>query len=410
MKSLLACFVCGCIAPLGGCGDDPITPPPLTPIQGRIEDTDGQPVPGVIVLVGDNSTVTSDAEGSFRVEKVASTYDVALLFDSTEARFYAGITRRDPFFRVPFRISPWSSATIRGTVPPAPGKTTRLYFAPSLTPAATANPDDGSFQQTIGWYAPGPTVSGTLYVFRWPVGADGLPAEYDGFASRDLVLTAGSSIVQEFAIAEFTDPLQAQCSGTVTIPSGYELQSIGLRMRLGVESFWLFSQSRRAVPGSSFEYILPVVQDAVFEIEAFASLGGHHTILHRNAITPPAAGIVLELPAAPQIVEPPQGASNVDDSTVFRWTEGGGTGPYLVAINIYGKSDFVLFLHGTSIRMADLSVYGLGLPAGSACAWNVYQLFPLSSLDDMLTPIHRTALESEYGDAHSNEYMFTTKP
>ncbi len=220
MKSLLACFVCVCIAPLGGCGDDPITPPPLTPIQGRIEDTDGQPVPGVIVLVGDNSTVTSDAEGSFRVEKVGSTYDVALLFDSTEARFYSGITRRDPFFRVAPRTATYRTARIMGVVPAAPSKTTMVAFAPNdLTGMGTiADPNTGAFTLYVAWTTSRTTVEGTMYVIRWTVGADELPAEYDAFGRRDLVLAEGTTTVQGFTPAALSDPPEAQISGSVAIP------------------------------------------------------------------------------------------------------------------------------------------------------------------------------------------------
>ena len=410
MKRLLACFVYVCLAPLGGCGDDPITPPPLTPIQGRVEDTHGQPVEGIVVLIGDKAPVSSDTEGSFRVDAVGSTYDITLLYDTTLTRSYSGVTRRDPFLRVPTRGSTSHLATITGTVPTAPDKTTRLHFAPSTFGRATANPTTGGFQLYVDWFAPGPTVEGSLFVFRWSVGTDGLPVEYDAFARRPLVLTAGTNVVQEFTPADFTDPPEAQVSGAVTIPSGYELAGISTRMHIGPESFWFVGQERSMVSGSAFQYTLPILPDAFFAIEAFAQQGAHHTILLRNNVVPPAAEILLDLPASPRIVEPPHGASNVDYSTLFQWEEGGGTGSYAVFINQYGGPRLEVYLSGTSTRIPDLRQYGLGLRSGAFCEWVVYKLFPLSSIDALLSPTYGLSVEPEEGNAHSASNQFTMAP
>ena len=239
MKRLLTCLVCLCIAPLGGCGDDPITPPPLTPIQGRIEDTDGQPVPGVIVLVGDKSAVTSDTEGSFRVEQVGSSYDVALLFDSTEARFYSGITRRDPFFRVAPRTATTRTARIMGVVPTVPSKTTMVAFAPNnLTGMGTiADAKTGAFTLHLFWTTSRTSLEGTMCVIRWTVGADGLPAEYDAFGKLDLVLAEGTTTIQDLAPAALSDPPEAPISGSMAIPSGYRFNGVRTLMQIGKASF-----------------------------------------------------------------------------------------------------------------------------------------------------------------------------
>src|SRR5439155_13993540 len=135
-----------------GCADDTISPPPQSTIQGRIEDYDGRPVEGVVVIVGHKPPVTTDTEGSFRVDGVGSTYDLTLLPGGISAYHYAGLSRRDPFFRVPPRTSRSNTATITGTVPVAADKTTQVFFAPNnLSDGTPVSPYTGTFRLTVWW-------------------------------------------------------------------------------------------------------------------------------------------------------------------------------------------------------------------------------------------------------------------
>ncbi len=351
-----------------GCADDPVVPPTGSTIHGTVEDSNGQPAPGVVVIVGDRPAVTSGPDGSFEVDGVGSPYDVTVIQDTTIASVYMGLTRRDLRLRVP-RGNMWSSATITGVVPPAAGARTKVFFAPSSNyPSATANPTTGSFGLTVDWLAPEPTLTGTLYVLRWTDGADGRPEQYNAFGSRDLLLTDQAGLInQDFTELDFTDPPEAEIRGSITIPTGHELGSVATFMRIGPGLMWLFTHSAFSAPFSTFQYVVPSVPGATFQLRGFSHLGGFggsHVMLYRNGIVPPATDIVLDMPAAHEIIQPAHGAMDVDHSTLFQWTDAGRTGVYFLSVNMF-RWQLSIWLSGTSARIPDLSAYGLGLPASA---------------------------------------------
>ena len=391
-----------------GCGEDPVVPPATSPVAGRVVDSAGNPVEGVVVLVGDKPAVTSDAQGAFQVEGVGATYDATVLGPARVDAF-KGLTRRDPVFRVavPGRSN---TARIRGTVPVAGDRVTGVYFTPNdVAVPVFASPLGGQYSLSVFWTGP-PTITGTFHVVRWTMGGDGLPVEYDGFASRSLVLVDGETTDNvDFSPENLADPPEARISGTVQIPGGYELSSISIAAIHAGGTFYLLQESRLANPASTFEYIVPGVADLTCEIEAFAFEGTRHTVVSQRAIVPPATGISLDLPPAPQVIQPAPDATDVGYDTPFQWAEGGAPGVY--ALYILGEPDFTIWLMGTSTTIPDLSDHGLGLAPASNYDWMLYKVFPLSAVDEVVGPEPwRQAVGAETGDVHSETYRFTTHP
>ena len=400
-------------ATIVGCADDPVVPPTGSTIHGTVEDSNGQPAPGVVIVVGGRPAVTSAADGSFHVDGVGSLYDVSVIQDSTNASVYMGLTRRDLRFFVS-KGSVSRLATISGTVPPAPGKKTLIVFTPSdFVARSMADTNTGFFGMNVVWSSLEATRAGTLYVLRWTDDIEGRPAEYDAFGRRDLLLTDQAELVnQDFTELDFTDPPEAEISGSITIPTGHELESVTTFMRVGPGSVRLFTQSGVSAPFSTFDYVVPSIPGATFQLQGFATFGGFsrsHIMLYRNGIVPPATNLVLAMPEAHEIVEPAQGAADIDYSTVFQWTEGGRTGVYVVLMSI-GTRQFTIALGGTSTRIPDLNAYGLGLPAGAAGHWHVYKLFPFSSMDELVGNEDWRTLEPESGDIHTEVRDFTMRP
>ena len=401
-----------CVASIVGCATDPVVPPTESTIHGTVEDGSGQPAQGVIVIVGDRPAVTTGPDGSFEVDGVGTPYDVTVIQDTTDASVYMGLTRRDLQLRVSRGM--YSSAAITGVVPPAAGARTQVFFAPSsFLASAPADPTTGSFGLTVDWFAPEPTLTGTLYVLRWTDGGDGRPEQYDAFGSRDVFLTDQVALGnQNFTELDFTDPPEAEISGSITIPPGHELSSVATLMRVGPGLVRLFTHSAFFAPFSSFQYTVPSVPGATFQLRSFAHLGGFggsHVMLYRNGIVPPATNLVLDLPEAHQIVQPDQGASDVDYSTVFQWTESSRTGIYVVSMRIHPRS-FTIALSVTSTRIPDLSAYGLGLPPGAFGYWYVYKFLPFSSIDEWVGSEDWRTLEPESADIHTENRDFTTRP
>ena len=406
----LVCMVLAAVA-FGGCADDPVVPPATSTLAGRVEDTAGNPIAGVVVLVGDKPPVTSDAQGAFQVDGVGATYRATLLRENT-VYVYESLSRRDPIFRMWVPTGSYA-ATVTGTVPPAADKRTLVFFETDDLGSVRANPTSGAFSLPVYWSGPSASIAGTLYVLRETIGADDLPSQYDAFASRDLALSHGATVgSQNFTTADFSDPPEAKVSGSIGIPSGYELNSISTYLVLRGGECAILGEIRISNPSTSFEYTVPIVPDATFKIETYAFVGENHTIMHQSGIVAPATGIRFDLPPAPQIIQPVRNASDVGYQTLLQWTEGGGTGVYAVFVRA-GSShpEYSFWLNETSTTIPDLTVLGISLPNATTYNWIVNKVFPLSSMDDVIGPEPWGQVVGPLsGYAHSEYYSFTTQP
>src|SRR6266581_4325319 len=87
---------------------------------------------------------------------------------------------------------------------------------------------------------------------------------------------------------------------------------------------------------------------------------------------------------SPQLASPANGASGVDTTIPFSWTQGQGTGVNVFKVwpsNSTSPTYFV-FTTGADAKIPDLAAEGMGLPAGASYYWHVDRFFPVASVDD----------------------------
>src|SRR5207249_2918236 len=139
-----------------------------------------------------------------------------------------------------------------------------------------------------------------------------------------LVISAGSAYNgNDFAATELIDPPEQTISGTVAIPPGYTQTLRRFYMYLDtVPLYWEESGSL----GGTFSYTVPAVSGVTFGVGVSAEdLASRSSFFVKNGIGGNSTNVSLSLVPAPQLTQPVNGASDVDATTSFTWSEVGET-------------------------------------------------------------------------------------
>jgi hypothetical protein len=389
-------------------------------VSGFVKDIDGEPVSGVPVIIKGKAPVTTDANGAFTVSNVSKPYEARVIFSTDQAAIvYQGLTRSDPTLIYLGTTSSYKTATISGSVPPAAGKVTKVFFT-SGTMAWSTNADQGtgSYTLSVDWKGTANSMTGKLQVLRFTQNSSGMPAQYDAYGSEDnLTVSAGGNFPNNnFAATDLTDPPEQNISGSIVLPSSsYVLNGKTLNLFFGDAEIYL---GQEWGVGLNFSYVVPSITGATFGVDANAYLNAtptyRYTSYSKRGITGGSSGITVNLASAPQLNIPAHNGSGIDTTTQFLWTKGNGGGicVILIAPSNWGTDPtFYIFTAGNSTSIPNLAPQGLGLPSNVSYNWQVVQLFPVSSIDDAAsaTFFQQTNGSAEGGQAQSEQFIFTTK-
>ena len=389
-------------------------------VSGFVKDIDGEPVSGVPVIIKGKAPVTTDANGAFTVSNVSKPYEARVIFSTDQAAIvYQGLTRSDPTLIYLGTTSSYKTATISGSVPPAAGKVTRVFFTSGTTAWSTnADQGTGSYSLDVNWKGTANSMTGKLQVLRFTQNSSGMPAQYDAYGSEDnLTVSAGGNFPNNnFAATDLTDPPEQNISGSIVLPSSsYVLNGKTLNLFFGDAEIYL---GQEWGVGLNFSYVVPSITGATFGVDANAYLNAtptyRYTSYSKRGITGGSSGITVNLASAPQLNIPAHNGSGIDTTTQFLWTKGNGGGicVILIAPSNWGTDPtFYIFTAGNSTSIPNLAPQGLGLPSNVSYNWQVVQLFPVSSIDDAAsaTFFQQTNGSAEGGQAQSEQFIFTTK-
>ena len=389
-------------------------------VSGFVKDIDGEPVSGVPVIIKGKAPVTTDANGAFTVSNVSKPYEARVIFSTDQAAIvYQGLTRSDPTLIYLGTTSSYKTATISGSVPPAAGKVTKVFFTSgSMAWSTNADQGTGSYTLSVDWKGTANSMTGKLQVLRFTQNSSGMPAQYDAYGSEDnLTVSAGGNFPNNnFAATDLTDPPEQNISGSIVLPSSsYVLNGKTLNLFFGDAEIYL---GQEWGVGLNFSYVVPSITGATFGVDANAYLNAtptyRYTSYSKRGITGGSSGISINLASSPQLNIPAHNGSGIDTTTQFLWTKGNGGGicVILIAPSNWGTDPtFYIFTAGNSTSIPNLAPQGLGLPSNVSYNWQVVQLFPVSSIDDAAsaTFFQQTNGSAEGGQAQSEQFIFTTK-
>jgi len=412
-------------------GDGPTPPPPGVTVSGSVRDRYGEPISGASVLIKGKSAVTSGSDGTFSIADVVTPYDLTVILRAQNtAVIYQGLTRLDPQLLYPDVTGPERTATISGTAPPASDRVTYVVFVSTgryAFGAGRADATTGQYAFTVGWHGSYDTDAGQLYLLRWMTNPTGLPASYDGYASKPLTISAaGNFSGNDFAAAEVTDPAEQSISGTIAVPASYALKYrriyVFFEGRGGLGWAEAAANATTNPLPSAFTYTVPALSGSQDIVEAWAfdkssralDGSGRWSSFYKTGISGNSVNISVPLATAPLLFSPVDGAVSLDTTTSFTWGQGEGAGVNLFRVKPGDPSNptFLVFTAGTAAKIPDLAGAAMSLPAGAGYSWEVVRIFPVMSMNDAASDGFRHLYNVESGDAgvtYSERFGFTTK-
>jgi hypothetical protein len=327
--------VAGDDSPLANPVDSGVDASNVFTVHGHVVSSWGAPFQGVAVASGGVS-VTTDEQGAFTFYGISAPYDVSFVslehagaadgfVKAVDCWTYQGLTRSDPTL-VALRGGITRSAQIEFLMSGADGGTPVVQSSVGypygrmlleLSPTVGA----GAF---VGWTGPD-TFTGTAHAISFFFDPEtGLPRAYSSYAEQQVTVDGKSSKVNTFTfdLTDSSPPIE-----TTTI----EGNVTGADARLDNELWLTFPSgaalllAERVSSETDFSYLAPIIPDSSITLRA--SLGTTRTadfrlahVSRTIALGTASDPVVLELPSAPTLLSPAEGA-NVDTDTVFTWSD-----------------------------------------------------------------------------------------
>jgi hypothetical protein len=348
--------------------------PPTVDVEGRIEGHGLLTVAGIVVQAQGQTTV-SDGEGRFALAGLTTPYDLVLSQTGATPwlHAYEGLTTAAPLLDPRRRESGAGSAPeaeVNGSIAggPLPAGRRIVICAEGLDVVAfgctTVEPGEDAYTIDVRWWRPGPALV-RLHALRMVVGVDGAPTAYEGAAAVDVPVADGATSVVPLALG--VAPATTLVHIDVRPPSGVPFAtglvlarvSAGAALPLATDLV-LTGPITMPVPD------LPV-GGVTLAAYADAPSGGGFAWAQAAAADLPA----LELPIAPQPLQPANGATGVTAATTFQAAAVAGT-VLTYQWWVSGGPKISLTTTRTEVTMPDLTASGLALPAGAALSWTLY--------------------------------------
>jgi hypothetical protein len=421
MRSVQARRLLGAVAEallLGACSSE-------RTIQGTVVDGFGGPVAGQTVIISSTAfsqkTVTN-VNGTFTVTDAPSPYDASLIFTGgggVTAVVFAGLTRLDPTLVAGGGSQVGRMATLSGRLtgghfPEASGEVTNLIFgSPQVSPYSLGqdfgDPTSSNYESTIYWVGPNPLM-GTLYALQVQEDAvSGLPVDYPGYGTQGVALEDGATISnQNVVLGPVTT---GTLTGTISVPPGYTSWSASVSLAVAPGVF--LPTGVAGLSQDAFSFVTPVIPGTSLVLGASAQAGDGVNVTGTSSVqlllSDGGSSVTLVIPAAPTLLQPVAGATDITLKTVFTWTQVSGA---VYIVDIVGPfQDFTVYTAATTLTIPDLADAGLSLVPSTSYLWVVSALAPIGSVDDVVAPEFVQAFFwGTNVEAVSNQQYFTTGP
>lgn len=379
---------------LGACGGSGGSDPSTILVEGTVFGMDGLPRALVPVAVLGRQAVATGSDGSFHFVGVQPPYDVAV-FDpgGPQATVYEGLTRADPKLVLyePFHInhSTQSGIVLGGLGFPTPAGVKTVVSVVGrndLEWGVFANALDGTWEMSnqIGWTGPIGMVS-TLAAFQYSHDANGNPIDYKGWDVLSVPIHNNVNIPG--LVLDMTDPGTMSISGTYVPAPGTNFDFARLTVDLDPVTHVPVVTDQTSSSGT-FQIRGPLLSGVTYTAEVQTeAVGGVFSIARATNLPAYASGVVLDTMPLYLVTGPPEGATNVSTDTEFTFNPS-ILGLHMLAAttgfgNDFGNPSFYVVTTATTIRIPDLSAYGLGLPSLVGYSWSIHAWGPFDSVDDM---------------------------
>jgi hypothetical protein len=293
------------------------------PVQGRVIDFWGNPVPNLDINIEGKHATTDDA-GAFELEVNGETYDVSFVVEIANPHTVYGwrfehLSRRDPTLQV------YTGLPVRET-------TLLTTFGNELSPndlvglgIGTENANasrvlSGPTYVTPDWRGPTQTLANLHAVWWSTEETSELPTAYVGYYETSIALTESedSEVVLEFESARLDVD---NVSGSVAYESAVaRTNAVYVQFQDGA-SIQIVDDGNPTSP-DEFLYLAPSLPNAslIVAVSEGEGWGASYAMSHKRGIAPGTLDVALDLPLPPKQSRPVVGDGSVTWDTEFGWT------------------------------------------------------------------------------------------
>jgi hypothetical protein len=271
--------------------------------------------------------------------------------------------------------------------------------------------------QTIGSISMGGTngqqVSGKVYVLEYLINA-GVVTFYSGYAEQPITFTLGGAASVTFN--NLSGGLgSSTVSGTVNGSGGLNLKAqlyinFGSRNNI-VHRGGLIQNIDINGNTGTFNFNVPTLTSPTPLLNVVAITVGPPVAQRMKTLIAGSSGAVISIDASPSLLTPANNAANVDTTTVFSYTDGGGTGIHFIRLTPTGSSGnlFQIITKGTSFTIPNLSAYGYSLGSTAPYSWaDNGKIMDINSTDDFSTQFFDVN-PAVMGITQSETFNFTSR-
>lgn len=339
---------------------------------------------GVTVGLIGRPSVTSDASGNFTFTDVTPPYSIYTVANGFGAIpvviYYDGLLRPDPVLAAATSsviFHPGSTAPVSGSLSgngPIAGNVLAIGWGNNSGSTSSVTGTTNAYSLTAAWPFQG-AVTGTLYGLQWSTRSNGAPNTFLGYAQTTAGLTANTAATVNLNMSA---PTTAQLTGTLTVPTGFPQPTVTLTQQLGNNSAQLWSAVTTTADST-----IPVIAAGKSCFYATATASNGTTSFVYPALTGP-TDVSYTLPNVPALVAPANGATGVNNTTMFQITPTPMSVSQIFYNNTTGTTvDYEIFTTASTFTLP--AIPEEPLPSGQSFNWAVSAFGPATSVDEAAT-------------------------
>lgn len=382
-------------------------------VTGKVYSYEHIPVSNVRVTCGNQSVKTSE-DGSFTINDLTYPYDL-IVSDSLYgyATIFKGLSTGN--VSLPLKNTGFISGqfiNIHVKIPFRifqPNTEGKIYFTDGNYMSSYSEISKYDTGAALELYTSEP-VEGKLILLTYKKDNSGKIVSYENFGeSKSLEFHPGVMNNYRFDSTDISlNPGEQTVTGSFQYPPGSYTSYANFYLNFSAKNS--FSYARICEIGSNiFNFIIPTGLPSEYTAHIKNdSYGGTSGYSSEDFIVYPDIPNRPEVKQAPAIISPGNNITIVNNNTEFSFTEGTGSGIYIVSL--YNRNKNVMYrivTSNTSFTLAQLEGMGFGRINNNAFYWDVVKTGPVSSINDYVTDFFNKGTNFSSGTATME---FLTEP
>ena len=387
---------------------------PGSDINGKVFNYDHFPVAGLKVIVG-NQFVYTSTDGSFSLKNISFPYDLIVSDSSFRSSFsiYKDIGENN----LSIRFNKWpanaATANVKVQLPKEifqPEIVCKIIFTDSKYVNAYGSvyeyTPELEFDIQLGNQTP---VAGKLIVLTYKINSAKRILSYENYGeSSEIQIQNGSSINYSFDLADLSlNPGEREIEYSNNPSSNSYINDF----YISFSPYYLFNSS-----GSQFSELtgtngifkipsgLPGTFNTVFRNYSYNIPGDSH----QDFIVNPDSPNQFQMTKPCVILSPEINAENVNNNTLFSFSEGDGNGIYEISLfNNLTSVEYTIVTSKNKFTLEGLEDIGLDFFKSNSFTWFVQKIGPANSMNDYVTNFFN---KQNHFSTRSSFSFFTTSP